>query len=186
MPPVRVIGIGADVGPPGHHGAVLNSTPPFDSTPSLPADGLDPADLADLADPVAGVVAVELSRRFVRLCLCWAEPMVGELAAREALLRRPGGPELMERVLTQRFHRRLESEVYAQFSHCVPLAHAAAALAAAEELLRSQFGVVVEIATVHLLEQGRNAAIQMMAVATTVAGRDVRAGLAEVLVANRS
>ena len=40
-----------------------------------------------------GVVAVELSRRFVRLCLSWSEPMVADMAAQETMLRQRGGVE---------------------------------------------------------------------------------------------
>ena len=55
----------------------------FETTPPQPVpDGFDPETLADdLFDPVGGVVAVELSRRFVRLCLSWSEPMAADLAA---------------------------------------------------------------------------------------------------------
>lgn len=150
----------------------------LESTPPLPAD---PADLADLDDPVAGVVAVDLSRRFVRLCLSWAEPMVGELAAREATLRRPGGVELMGRQLVERFYRRIDPDVFAHFSRCVPLSHAAHALSCAEEALRAQFALVADIATVTLLDRGRDAAIQMTAVAATVAGQDLRTQIAAII-----
>lgn len=177
MPPVGLIWVNGNVSDPAGIMA-----PVYDATPPLPADS---SDLADLADPVGAVVAVDLSRLFVRLCLSWAEPMVGELAAREVTLRQPGGTALMSRLLVQRFYRRIDSEVFSQFSRCVPLAHAARALARAEEVLREQFGLVVEIAVVNLLERGRDAAIQLIAIAATVAGHDVRTLLAEIVAESR-
>lgn len=177
VPPVGLIWVNGNVSDPTGIMATV-----YDSTPPLPADS---SDLADLDDPVAGVVAVDLSRLFVRICLSWAEPMVGELAAREVTLRQPGGTALMNRLLVQRFYRRIDPEVFSQFSRCVPLPHAACALARAEEALREQFGLVVEIAAVNLLDRGRDAAIQLIAIAATVAGRDVRTLLAEIIAESR-
>jgi hypothetical protein len=157
----------------------------FEITPASSISGaIDSETLrADLEDPVAGVVAVELSRRFVGLCLSWTEPMVADLAAQESMLRKPGGAELVERLLAQRFYRRVEPHVLRMLQACVPLEHAEVALARIEDLLRAQFGDVVKTATGYLRTHDRDTAIRMVAVATTMAGRQVRAGAAAILTA---
>ena len=48
----------------------------FETTPPQSvSDTIDVADMADLADPIAGVVAAELSRRVVQRGMSWAEPV---------------------------------------------------------------------------------------------------------------
>jgi len=157
----------------------------FEITPaSSTPDVIDSETLrADLEDPIAAVVAVELSRRFVGLCLSWAEPMVADLAAQESMLRKPGGAELVERLLAQRLYRRVEPHVLRMMQVCVPLEHAEVALARIEDVLRAQFGDVVRTATGYLRTHDRDTAIQMVAVATTMAGRQVRAKAAVILAA---
>ncbi|MCB0924316.1 MAG: hypothetical protein KDB50_07205 [Mycobacterium sp.] len=159
----------------------------FETTPPLPSSdaiipGVHPV---DLADPIAAVVAVELSRRLVGLCLSWAEPMVADLASQESLLRKPGGADFVERMLAQRFYRRIEPHVVRMLEICVPLEHAESALARLEEVLRGRFGEVVRTAASYLLSHDRDTAIQMVAVATTMAGRVVRADVADILIAAR-
>lgn len=155
----------------------------FEAMPPLPTSDGPGADVStdDLSDPVAGVVAVELSRRFVRLCLSWAEPMVADLASQESMLRKPGGTELVERLLAQRLHRRIEPQVFGMLRVCVPLEHAEFALSRVEEMLRKQFGEVVRTAVGYLLSHDRDVAIQMVAVATTMAGREVSAAASAVI-----
>lgn len=157
----------------------------FEITPaSPPSDVIDSETLrADLEDPIAGVVAVDLSRRFVGLSLSWAEPMVSDLAAQESMLRKPGGAELVERLLAQRLYRRVEPHVLRMLQACVPLEHAEVALARIEDLLRAQFRDVVKTATGYLRTHDRDTAIQMVAVATTMAGRRVRAEMVAILAA---
>jgi len=140
---------------------------------------------ADLEDPIAAVVAVELARRFVGLCLSWAEPMVADLASREAMLRKPGGAALAERLLAQRLYRRIEPHVLRMLEICVSLEHAEAALARVEEVLRKQFAEVVGAATSYLRTHDRDTALQMVAVASTMADRPVRTEVARVLAAAR-
>lgn len=155
----------------------------FDATPPLPTSDGPEADVRaeDLADPVAAVVGVELSRRFVRLCLSWAEPMVADLASQESMLRKPGGTELVERLLAQRLYRRIEPQVFGMLRVCVPLEHAEFALSRVEEMLRAQFGEVVRTAASYLLSHDRDVAIQMVAVATTMAGREVSAAASAIV-----
>jgi hypothetical protein len=157
--------------------------PMFETTPPQPTpDGSEPAVLTDdLADPIAGVVAVELSRRFVRLCMSWAEPMVGDLASQEAMLGRPGGIDLAERLLAQRLYQRIDSHVFQMLRVCVPLEHAEFALSRVEEMLRAQFGEVVKTAVSYLLSHDRDVAIQMVAVATTMAAREVREAVSVIV-----
>ena len=51
----------------------------FETTPPQPApDSIDRADMTDLSDPIASVVAVEISRRIVRRGMTWAEPMISD------------------------------------------------------------------------------------------------------------
>lgn len=118
-----------------------------------------PAD--DLLDPIGGVVAVELSRRFVRLCLSWSEPMVADMAKQETMLRRRGGIELAERVLSQRLYQRIDPQVFRLLQASVPLAHAEFALCQLEEMLRAKFGDVVRTVMSYLLSDDRDTAIQM-------------------------
>lgn len=153
----------------------------FETTPPQP-DSFDP-DLPtdDLTDPVGGVVAVELSRRFVRLCLSWSEPMAADLAAQEAVLRQPGGADLAERMLAQRLYQRIDPQVFRLLRVCVPLAQAEFALSRTEELLRAKFGEVVRTMIGYLLSHDRDTAIQMGAVAITMAGREVRAAVADIV-----
>lgn len=155
----------------------------FETTPPQPApEGFDPEMLADdLTDPIGGVVAVELSRRFVRLCLSWSEPMAADLAAQETLLRQAGGADLAERMMAQRLYHRIDPQVFRLLRICVPLAHAEFALCRTEELLRAKFGEVVRTMVSYLLSHDRDTAIQMGAVATTMAGREVRAGVAAII-----
>ena len=63
----------------------------------------------------------------------------------------------------------------------VPLAHAQLALSRTEELLRAQFADVVGTAISYLLSDGRDVAIQMAAVAATMAGSEVRGGVAAII-----
>lgn len=148
-------------------------TPP----PALPPDRPDFVDCAeltaDLADPIASVIAVELSRRFVRLCLSWAEPMVADLSSQQEVLRRAGGADLAERMLARRLYHRIDPEAFRLLRVGVPLAHAEFALSRIEEALRDRFGDVVRAAISFLLSHDRDTAIQMLAVATTMAGRQV-------------
>lgn len=157
----------------------------FETTPPQPApDSFDPdLDLSadDLTDPVGGVVAVELSRRFVRLCLSWSEPMVADLAGQESMLRQPGGADLAERILAQRLYQRIDPLVFRLLRVCVPLAHAECTLGKTEEMLRAKFAEVVRTLVSYLLSHDRDTAIQMGAVAITMAGREVRAAVAAIV-----
>ena len=141
----------------------------------------DSCDLADLADPVAAVVAVELTSRFVRLCMCQTEPIVARLARNEPTLRKPGGLDLYKRTVAQRLYRLIDAEVFAELSAAVPLSHAEFALSRIEVLLRRQFADVVGTAASYLLSDGRDAAIQMATVATTMAAREVRTQVAVII-----
>lgn len=147
------------------------------SLPDLPAD----FDLTELDDPTTGVVAVELSHLVVRKCLAWTEVLVSDLFRQEGFLRQPGAPEVMARVFAMRFFRAFDPEVFGQLRVCVPLTRMAQAQARAEELLRGQFEDVVGTAISYLLSDGRDAAIQMTAVAATMAGNEVRAGMAALI-----
>jgi len=157
----------------------------FDTTPSPGPEATDVADLDEWADPIASVVAIDVSRQFVRWCLGGMEQMVGELASQERTLAKPGGIELATRLMAQRFYRRIDADVFRLLGVCVPLSHAAAALSAVEDVLRARFGDVVESAASFLMSDDRDVAIQMAAVATTMAGREVRAAVAEIIASNR-
>jgi len=149
----------------------------FETNPTQPAadtiDLADLADTADLADPIASVVAVELSRRIVQRGMSWAEPMVSDLAGQETVLRQAGGIDLMKRLFAQRFYRRVDAEVFRLLRQSVPLAHAEFAMSRIEDVLRSHFADIVGTAASHLLSHDRDTAIQMTAVAATMAGRQV-------------
>jgi hypothetical protein len=155
----------------------------FETTPPQPApDSFDPDLLAgDLADPLGGVIAVELSRRFVRLCLSWSEPMAADLAAQEVVLRQPGGADLAERMLAQRLYQRIDPQVFRLVRVCVPLIHAEFTLSRIEEMLRVKFGEVVRTMIGYLLSHDRDTAIQMGAVAITMAGREVQTAVAAMV-----
>ncbi len=155
----------------------------FETTPPQPApDSFDPDMLIDdLTDPIGGVVAVEVSRRFVRLCLSWSEPMVADLAGQETMLRQPGGADLAERLLAQRLYQRIDPQVFRLLRVSVPLTHAEFTLSRMEEMLRAKFGEVVRTMVSYLLSHDRDTAIQMGAVATTMAGREVRAAVAAIV-----
>ena len=141
---------------------------------------------AELQDPIAGVVAVELSRRFLRLCLSWAEPMIADLAAQESMLRKPGGPDLAERMLARRLYQRIDPEVFRLLPVAVPLAHAGHASAQIEDALRNRFAEVVGAGLSYLLSDDRDVAIQMLAVAATAAARQVVTDIEAVIVATRA
>ena len=163
---------------------MFETTPPQpapDSTPHLP-DLPDLADLADLADPIANVTGVELSRRFIRLALSWLEPMICDLADDETVLRRPGGTELAARILAQKFYRRLDPQIFLLMRRSVPLSGAGSALARVEDLLRAQFADVVGTAASYLLSHDRDVAIQMATTAITMAARQVRVAVAEIII----
>ena len=146
----------------------------FETNPTQPAaETIDLADTAALADPIASVVAVELSRRIVQRGMSWAEPMVSDLAGQETVLRQAGGIDLMKRIFAQRFYRRIDAEVFHLLRRSVPLAHAEFAMSRIEDVLRSQFAAIVGTAASHLLSHDRDTAIQMTAVAATMAGREV-------------
>ena len=137
--------------------------------------------IGDLDDPIAGVVAVELSRRFVRLCMCCAEPVVADLIRQEAMLRKPGGIDLAERMVAQRLYHRFDPQVFGMLRVCVPLAHAEFAFSRMEEMLRAQLGDIAKTAASYLLSDGRDTAIHMMTVATTMAAREVARATAEII-----
>lgn len=160
---------------------MFETTPP-QSLPELPDD----FDLSELEDPTTGVVVAEMSHLVVRKCLAWAEPLVSDLARQEAFLRKPGAPEVVARVFAMRFFRAFDAEVFHQLKVCVPLTQIAAAQARAEELLRGQFEDVVSTAVSYLLSDGRDVAIQMTAVAATMAGHEVRSGMAALIEEFRS
>ena len=145
----------------------------FETSSPQPASDCIDVDLAELADPIASVVAVELSRRVIRRGLSWAEPMVTDLAAQETVLRQAGGIDLVKRIFAQRFYRRVDAEVFQLLRRCVPLAHADFVLSRVEVLLRAHFADIVGTAASHLLSHDRDTAIQMTAVAATMAGREV-------------
>ncbi|HPX36978.1 MAG TPA: hypothetical protein PLH92_13425 [Mycobacterium sp.] len=150
---------------------------PSESLPDLPAD----FDLSDLDDPTTGVVSVELSHLVVRKCLAWAEPLVSDLARQQGFLNKTGGPEITARVFAMRFFRAFDAEVFHQLKVCVPLTQMAVAQARAEDLLRGQFEDVVGTAISYLLSDGRDVAIQMTAVAATMAGNEVRDGMTALI-----
>lgn len=135
----------------------------------------------DLEDPIAAVVAVEVSRRFIQLCMCAAEPVVADLLRREPMLRKPGGIDLAERRIAQRLYHRFDPQVLAIMQVCVPLAHAEFAFSRMEEMLRAQLGDIIKTAASYLLSDGRDTALQMMTVATTMAARDVQAATATII-----
>lgn len=143
-----------------------------ETTPPQPLP--DSIDVAELADPLAAVVAVELTSSFVRLCMCQAEPLVARLARNEPNLRRVGGVELEKRISALRLYRAIDAEVFGLLARAVPLSHAADALSRVEVLLREQFADVAGTAASYLLSDDREVAIQMAAVATTMAARQVR------------
>lgn len=151
----------------------------FETTPPQPMP--DSIDLAELADPVAAVVAAELTGRFIQLCMGQAEPVVARLARNEVTLRKPGGIDLEKMTLAQLLYRQIDSKVFRQLSRTVPLSHAEFALSRIEVLLREQFADVVGTAASYLLTDGRDVAIQMVAVATTMAARDVRRRMVEII-----
>jgi hypothetical protein len=153
----------------------------FETTPPQTPPGPDSIDLADLDDPLAGVTAAELTSCFVQLCMCSTEPVVTKLAGQQVMLQKPGGIELSTRVFAQQMYRRIDSDVFHLLRGCVPLAHAEFALSRIEELLREQFAEVVATAASYLLSDDRETAIQMATVATTMAAREVRARVTEII-----
>lgn len=158
----------------------------FDAADSHePEPDTDTADTAvltdDLEDPIAGVVAVELSRSFVQHCMCAAEPVVADLQRQESMLRRPGGIDLAERRIAQRLYHRFDPHVFGMLRVCVPLAHAEFTFSRMEEMLRAQFGDIIKTAASYLLSDGRDTALHMMTVATTMAAREVRAATAGII-----
>ena len=155
---------------------MFETTPP-QSLPELPAD----VDLSDLDDPTAGVIAVEFSHLVVRLCMRQVEPLVSELASKEGFLRQDGGPEVASRLFAMRWFQQIDAAVYYQLRCCVPRDQIAAAQARTEELLRAQISAVVGTAISYLLSDGRDAAIQMTAVAATMAGKEVAAAMPAVI-----
>lgn len=158
------------------------TTPPRSDLPPQP----ESIDLAELADPTAGVVAAELTARFIRLCMGQTESMVARLARNEVALRKPGGIELDQRRLAQWLYRTIDVDVFRLMAVAVPLSHAEFALSRVEGLLRARFADVVGTAASYLLSDGRDTAIQTAAVATTMAAREVRTGLLEIIAATRS
>ncbi len=165
-----------DVRPPWDNRLMFETTPP-QSSPELPA-GID---LSDLDDPTTGVIAVELSHLVVRLCMRSAEPLVSDLAAKEGFLRQDGGPEVASRLFAMRMFQQIDAAVYYQLRCCVPRDQIAAAQARTEELLRAQLADVVGTAVSYLLSDGRDTAIQMTAVAATMAGKEVAAAMPAVI-----
>lgn len=157
--------------------------PPGSDTTAPP--GSDDVDLSDLEDPLAAVVTAELASRFVQLSMCSAEPVVARLAGQEVMLRQPGGIELSKRVFAQQMYRRIDADVFHLLRRCVPLAHAEFALSGVEALLRDRFADVVETAASYLLSDDRDTAIQMAAVATTMAAREIRSQVAGIIAQTR-
>lgn len=154
----------------------------FETTPPQPLpDSTDLADLTELSDPLAAVVAAELTGRFIRLCMGQAEPVVARLARSEVTLRKPGGMDLEKMTIAQLMYRQIDATVFRQLSRTVPLSHAEFALSRIEVLLREQFADVVGTTASYLLSDGRDIAIQMAAVATTMAAREVRSGIFEII-----
>jgi hypothetical protein len=151
----------------------------FETTPPQPLP--DSVDLADLDDPLAGVVAAELTSCFVQLCMCSTEPIVAKLAGQQVMLAKPGGIALSKRVYAQLMYRRIDADVFHLLRGCVPLEHAEFALARIEALLRERFADVVDTAASYVLSDDREVAIQMATVATTMAAREVRSGIAEII-----
>jgi hypothetical protein len=147
----------------------------FETTPPQPLP--DSIDLADLDDPLAGVVAAELTSCFVQLCMCSTEPIAGQ----QVMLAKPGGIALSKRVYAQLMYRRIDADVFHLLRGCVPLEHAEFALARIEALLRERFADVVDTAASYVLSDDREVAIQMATVATTMAAREVRSGVAEII-----
>jgi len=151
----------------------------FETTPFPPLP--DSIDITELTDPVASVIAAELTDRFVRLSMGQTEPVVARLARNEATLRKPGGIDLEKMTVAQLLYRRIETAVFRQLSLTVPLSHAEFALSRIEVLLREQFAEITGTAASYLLSDGRDAAIQMATVATTMAAREVRSGLVGII-----
>ena len=154
----------------------------FDTTP--PHYSIDSAE-DQLEDPVAAVIAVEISRAFISVCMCRAEEIVTDLARQEVMLRKPGGIELAARLAAQRLYRRILPGVFELMRMCVPLAHAEEVLARTEDLLRTRFDDVVRTAAGCLLSADRDTAIQTMTVATTNAAHDIRGAFAAIVIDTR-
>lgn len=160
---------------------MFETTPP--QMPSQPSS--ESIDLSELEDPLAAVMAAELSSSFVQLCMCSTEPLIAKLAGQEVMLRKPGGVDLSKRVFAQQMYRRIDADVFHLLRSCVPLAHAEFALSRIETLLRAQFGDVIETAASYLLSDDRDTAIQMATVATTMAAREVRSQVAAIIAQTR-
>ena len=160
---------------------MFETTPP--QTPSQP--GHESIDLSELEDPLAAVMAAELSSCFVQLCMCSMEPVVAKLAGQEVMLRKSGGIDLSKRVFAQQMYRRIDADVFHLLRRCVPLAHAEFAVSGIETLLRAQFADVIETAASYLLSDDRDTTIQMATVATTMAAREVRSQVAEIIAQTR-
>ncbi|MCW1958994.1 MAG: hypothetical protein KIH64_010705 [Mycobacterium sp.] len=160
---------------------MFETTPP----PLGSHSGPDAVDLSELEDPLAAVLAAELSSAFVQLCMCSTEPVVARLAGQEVMLRKAGGIDLSKRVFAQQMYRRIDADVFHLLRSCVPLEHAEFALSRIETLLRDQFADIVETAASYLLSDDRETAIQMATVATTMASREVRSRVVEVIAQTR-
>jgi hypothetical protein len=151
----------------------------FETTPPQPLP--DSVDLADLDDPLAGVVAAELASCFVQLCMCSMEPLVAKLAGQQVMLAQPGGIALSGRVYAQQMYRRIDADVFHLLRGCVPLECAEFALSRIEAVLRKHFADVVDTAASYVLSDDREVALQMAAIATTMAAREVRSKVAEII-----
>ncbi len=165
----------ADLSEPGATILVMS-----DSTSPQPQPHSD-TDLVDLSDPVAAVIVAELASRFVQLCLAQTEPVIARLARHEGILRKPGGIALETTRIALDLYLRIDTVMFRTLSLVLPLARASEALSRIESMLREQFADVAGTAASYLLSDGRDTAIQMSAVATTMAAREVRQRLSDIL-----
>ena len=94
-------------------------------------------------------------------------------------------PELAQRVFAQRFYRRIDAEIFDLLRSGVPLAQAGTALDGVEATLRSKYAEVIGTTVSHLLSHDREVALQMTAVAITMAGREVRSEVAAIIAGSR-
>lgn len=97
------------------------------------------ADAAELADPIAGVIASELSDRWRAIAAEGPSRLRAAVAAQEHTLRSPGGADWALHVISSKLSNRLLGELHPLLRRCLPLPAAVASVRVLEEISREAF-----------------------------------------------
>lgn len=111
---------------------------------TAPQTEITARDVTELADPIGGVIAEEVARRWYEIATANPAQLQVKIAEQEELLRSPGGIAWATFVLSGKLMQRLANSVHPLLRQCLPLPAAAVAVERLEALCRDAYASFLE------------------------------------------